>query len=200
MALTRLDETQLVISKHSNAVLVCGACQYPATPKRQRGLVLHCARWLCYNCGYPHTDTLGGSLSIQVRRDNAPFLTDTPRVWWHGTILNPWEPPENRYVHIGTKYAAKQITRDNVTRFLYRVQLKEHVRYAPGFYADENCWPIVTSHTPDHYTAYRYINRVESPGSVSVLVPFGALDILDCEAYPRLSCKVLDELEGVAPC
>ena len=117
--------------------------------------------------------------NVEVLPSNAYLLERTPRYWWHVTYRQPWTPPNHTYVHIGTPETVRWLRANyncgKTPLFTYRVELKSDTKIHAGFAEDENRWPIIADTPEEKRTAIRYLNRVEKPGTISLLVPFGCL-------------------------
>ena len=136
--------------------------------------------WVYCSCGQALHDLFREYVGVKVRRACAHYLTDPPREWWHGTTRAHWEDtPENAVVHIGTRQAAKE--RAEIQRvtpaFLYKVRLKDGVSFVRDVEDDCNEWP--EDYERHHPWVHRYVNKYESPGSVSAYTRFSNLEIID---------------------
>jgi hypothetical protein len=117
--------------------------------------------------------------------------------WYHATTRENWDknilvrkPQEgDLFVHLGTKSAAVERIHDSLdhkggTFYLHEVKLVEDANLASHILSDGNCWPTHTNSDERYadswepvdwkneiqaYDAVRYLNRWETPGSVSML-------------------------------
>lgn len=148
------------------------------------------ARWVglrmvCSRCHYGTYDLVSDNhFNIRVRYSDVRQLTNPDRTWWHGTAKADWgnAVPDNVYVHVGSKGSARFIAPAE-RGYFYRVRLKPHAVFDPHIYIDENDWPMwdVDYDALSRGVAARYVNKVEVPGSISVLVLHGDLEVLYCE-------------------
>lgn len=132
------------------------------------------------------------SVNVEVRGDNKHLLYETPRYWWHITERADWAKNgalNDLFVHVGTAQTVRSYHdilvkhRDWKSVFdtfhfitpgfhLYRVELPESLSIDKRIATDQNDWPVeLGDWTPEH-TAYKYVNSVEVPGSISLLVPY----------------------------
>jgi len=167
--------------------VLCGKCGTRFTWKQVKDIT-HDYITKCKNCG-TFMDCF--SVNVEVRADNEYLLHTTPRYWWHITERADWANNRNlkaRYVHVGTQQTCRVYhdilvhNRDwkNVfqsTTFidpglhLYRVELPPQVRVHPKLAIDHNNWPVeVEGGGPP--VICKYVNQVEVPGSISLLVPY----------------------------
>ena len=117
-------------------------------------------------------------MNIDVIHSNAPLLRVTPKYWWHITYRQEWTPPDNFYVHVGTPETVKWLRANYAgghgALHLYRVALNPEVDVNPLIAHDYNDWPSYSTER-ERYTAVKYLNAVEQPGSISLLTAFGNL-------------------------
>ena len=127
------------------------------------------------SCQRVWTDTF--CMDVEVLADHAPLLELTPKYWWHITYRQHWEPPSNFYVHVGMPETVKWLRANYAAGhgqlYLYRVALRPDVKVHPGIALDDNMWPTYVEE--ESYTAAKYLNMVEQPGSISLLTAFGNL-------------------------
>ena len=121
-------------------------------------------------------------MNVGIRDDHKHLLVDAavPRYWWHVTRKNPWLPPANVMVHVGTPKTVAWYRRFypkasplSPHPLVYRAELKPDTTLTDGLAEDFNQWPMWVSEAGN--TATRYVNKIEVPGSISLLVPFGCL-------------------------
>lgn len=139
----------------------------------------------CQNCGCELdedmvvTDILPTSEHL-LAIDNAKaefWFHATDRADWMGDLLEDKNPEDGSVpmVHVGTLDAALNIMSDkyslshNLT-FLYRVSLRPDAVIDDELYEDENYWPDRTNEVGDFANAFRYVNRWEATGSISMIV------------------------------
>jgi len=131
------------------------------------------------------------SANIEVRADNAYLLYETPRYWWHVTERDDWLKNVTllgMFVHVGTpqtvrtyhdiivqnadwKTVLDAIPFVSPRLHLYRVELAKDAVVDPQIAIDSNYWPHLLGDDDENH-AYKYVNSVEVPGSISLLVPY----------------------------
>ena len=104
--------------------------------------------------------------------------------WYHATDRSDWmgdlmADKDEKYgsfplVHVGTLDAAFSMIAENyVLRddwiFLYTVRLAPSAVVDDLLYEDENMWPSRTDQVRRDASAFRYVNRYEATGSISLL-------------------------------
>lgn len=127
--------------------------------------------------------------NIPVLRRCADLLTDTSKIftrrWYHGTSLDDWHTgvllaPFTPLVHIGTRYAALERGKSLSRLFLYTIKVDAGATVHPEIFPDYNDLDgDVDTDRYDGYSVVRYINRWESPGSISLLINPGVITVLD---------------------
>jgi 1,2-phenylacetyl-CoA epoxidase PaaB subunit len=137
----------------------------------------------CYGCGaqlYHHT------VAVDIRPTSERFL-DPANVknstWYHATDRQNWvadllnDRQGNNYplVHVGTREAALTIISDQYVRrddwiYLYTVKLASTAIVDAMLYEDENMWPSRTNDADGTANIFRYVNRYEATGSISLLM------------------------------
>ena len=137
----------------------------------------------CFNCG---TELYHDTVTVDILPSSERFL-DSNRalnsIWYHATERENWMDAllaDDRYgtyprVHVGTKEAATAIIADQYVRrdgwiYLYTVKLASTAVIAKTIYEDENMWPSRTDDIDGPVNTYRYVNRYEATGSISLLV------------------------------
>lgn len=139
----------------------------------------------CHNCGFDlQEDTVIADihptsehlLDIATAKD-AFWFHATNRSDWMGDLLEFKDVDEDSVplVHVGTLDAAMSIMADKYSRsndltYLYRVRLAPSAIIDNVLYEDENFWPDRTSEIDCDSKAFRYVNRWESTGSISMIV------------------------------
>ena len=115
-------------------------------------------------------------LDIQNAKDEVWYHA-TDREDWMGDLLEDKNPEDDSVplVHIGTLAAASYIMAQKYacfteTIYLYRVRLSPDAVIDVDLYEDENLWPERTNDIGCFADAFRYVNRWESTGSISMLV------------------------------
>jgi hypothetical protein len=105
-------------------------------------------------------------------------------IWYHATNRKNWMADLLDYdisdgfplVHVGIVDAAINIMDDQYVGsddwiYLYKVKLSPTAVLDPELYEDENMWPVRTKNIEDvPANAFRYVNRYEATGSISLLV------------------------------
>jgi hypothetical protein len=139
----------------------------------------------CHNCG---ADLQEDTVIADIHPDSA-HLVDMGNAkdafWFHATNRSDWMGDLLEYkdtdedsvplVHVGTLDAALNIMADKYSRttdltYLYRVRLAPNAIIDTELYEDENFWPDRTSEICGSENAFRYVNRWEATGSISMLV------------------------------
>lgn len=138
---------------------------------------------------------------------SSEFLLDASNAlsvsWFHATCVEDWfekvttgqgmekEAGEFLYVHVGTESASREIAEDKYFRnpregeriFLYELHLSSGALLSPSLLNDGETWwdfSSVTERTAEALggDAVRYLNRWESPGSISLLVDARQLEFV----------------------
>ena len=146
----------------------------------------------CKKCGaFAHCF----NVDVEVRADNEYLLHETPRYWWHITERADWAKNLNlkeMFVHVGTAQTVRAYhdilvrNSDWKTVFdsvpfispgfhLYRVEIPPTLTVDPKIARDYNNWPVYIGDAEVGPHAYKYVNSVEVPGSISLLVPYADL-------------------------
>lgn len=123
-------------------------------------------------------------------------------VWYHATHVEDWyrkvstgekmEAGEFLFVHVGTEEAALDIAitkyfQYNLKKvYMYKVTLKDSASLAGHIVDDDTFWEDFEIADPTSLKAatadaVRYLNRWESPGSISMLVNASALELVSVE-------------------
>lgn len=149
--------------------------------------------------------------SITVIPDSVPLLqSDVARdtVWFHATYVEDWfkkvstghgmehEAGDFLYVHVGSEDAAKDIANykyfdgysftDELPVMLYQVKLKANTELSSRVVNDDETWRdfhsvVDGSKEAIGGDAVRYLNRWESPGSISLLVDARQLELVSVQ-------------------
>lgn len=162
----------------------------------------------CHNCcAGLHADTVIADihptsehlLDADIAKDVFWFHA-TNRANWMGDLLEDKDHADGsvQLVHVGTLDAARSIMADKYARssgltYLYKVRLVPEAVIDEELYEDENFWPDRTNEVDDFANAFRYVNRWEATGSISMLVDPEHL-IID-EATPLLPKEVKSEVK-----
>ena len=157
----------------------------------------------CETCG----DAQAGC--ITVAPSSAHLLQKTAvkeSVWYHATYVEDWfekvstghgmkrETGDFLYIHVGTEDASRDLAdskyfthpRDGERIMLYKLKVKSDAVLAPSILNDIETWWDYSSVTAETNTAIggdavRYLNRWESPGSISLLVDARMLELVNVE-------------------
>lgn len=134
------------------------------------------------------------SAEIHVLRSCEDLLTDVDQIfsrkWYHSTGSETWHSDVLNnslipLVHIGTYHAAidraKMVTGGHMRgRWLYRLAIDADALVHPEIFSDHNDLDgFVGTALYDGYDVIRYVNRWESPGSVSLLINPSFFTVLD---------------------
>lgn len=138
-------------------------------------------------CEKRETDLDEGAI-LDVRHEDSRFFDKQETLaaeWFHATRQNRWLEKATAYpadeiplLHVGTLTSAADILKRNKdgerTVYLYRVSFHDTgTRIHPAIFKDENMWPANVSALQDGlagYHVFRYINRFEEVGALSLLV------------------------------
>jgi len=139
---------------------------------------------------------------LEVTADTAHLLDDaeaSTAAWFHATKDPNWMDSLNKsasvsagsvIVHVGVKEAALARIKDVLWMarlggpqeyFLYEVRLRGSAQLLSEVVDDENEWPSRSNAFENRYgagDAIRYVNRWETPGSVSLLVDAAAIEVV----------------------
>lgn len=147
----------------------------------ENDMCLQCGHWLDEDSViadiHPTSEYL---LDIQNAKDEFWFHA-TNRADWMGDLLEDTSDEDGSLplVHVGTYDAALNIMSDKYAglysgstelAYLYRVRLAPGAVIDPVLYEDENLWPDRTNEIGCDANAFRYVNRWEATGSISMLV------------------------------
>lgn len=103
--------------------------------------------------------------------------------WHHTTFRKNWlEAMQDLLItpalHVGTYEAAMARTEIVPASYRYVVRVRRDAIIDPEVQPDFNHWPDSGRHL--RYAVTRYVNRYESPGSISLLVLPRALELVTC--------------------
>lgn len=157
----------------------------------------------CKTCG----DAQAGS--ITVAPSSAHLLQPTAvkeSIWYHATYVEDWfnkvstghgmkrETGDFLYIHVGNENASRDLAdskyfthpEDGEKIVLYQLKVKADAVLAPSIFNDIETWWDYSSVTAETRTAIggdaaRYLNRWESPGSISLLVDARMLEMVGVE-------------------
>lgn len=101
--------------------------------------------------------------------------------WHHTTFRQRWlEAMQDLIItpalHVGTYEAAMERTKTAPAEYRYVVRVRSDAIIDPEVQPDFNDWPYNGRHLK--YDVIRYVNRYESPGSISLLVLPRALELV----------------------
>lgn len=171
-----IEETPVLKSEaekqKSRSAFRCPTCGRAPTRKHEIRLISSDAAEC--PCGEIYDATEATVLVGQNSEKFLDLLTTRESIWWHGTHQHDWprkpiEDPDLYYVHIGTYHAAYMRARQEKAAYLHKVVLYWPTKVSPIFLKDRGWWPQKIEGF-DLADAYRYVNRWESPGSISLLV------------------------------
>lgn len=131
-------------------------------------------------------------------------------VWYHATYVDNWfekistgqgmeqEDGDFLYIHVGCEQASRDIALhkyfsaygEDLDVFLYQVKLKANTELSSRVVNDNETWRDFTSVTDETRAAIggdavRYLNRWESPGSISLLVDARQLEFVSVSQLPN---------------
>jgi hypothetical protein len=178
-------------------------------------------------CDLCEGDTHEGS--ITVTPSSAHLLSqDAVRetVWFHATYVEDWfekistghgmerEDGDFLYVHVGSEDAARDIAKykyfdgysfsDEPIVMLYQVKLKTGAKLSSRVVNDNETWRdfgsvVEGSKEAIGGDAVRYLNRWESPGSISLLVDARQLELVGVEQIHNPRFNLPSELKKKLP-
>lgn len=118
--------------------------------------------------------------------------------WFHFTFVDDWfnvvtgKGQLTPAVHVGTFDAAVERGRDAInyydtpTNDLYEIRFKPGTKFDDLIHSDkENRWEERASDLP--YDAARYVNKYESPGSISIICDPRVLEVVAVHNLPALT-------------
>jgi 1,2-phenylacetyl-CoA epoxidase PaaB subunit len=148
----------------------------------------------CYGCG---VQLYHQTVAVDIRPTSERFLDAANvknSIWYHATdrrnwiadLLNGRQGNNYPLVHVGTREAALAIISDQYVRrddwiYLYAVKLASTAIVDATLYEDENMWPSRTNDADGTANIFRYVNRYEATGSISLLMDPRALVVTNVE-------------------
>lgn len=192
------------------SVFACPSCSVTLDKEEE----LRLREWDVSPCKCGHELSLEDEESaLLVLPESAPLLEKeevTQRSWFHATYNQNWleEVSESAvYVHVGSRDSAleraatlyfKKNFRKPGQFFLWEVTVKQETVIADDVMRDDSDWYYkVTSCTEKHLggDAQRYLNKFESPGSISMLIDPRLIEVVkvteileeDCEPFQPVS-------------
>jgi hypothetical protein len=144
-----------------------------------------CDERQCRGCGTKLLHLKGQITDIHPASEHLLDATTAKEAtWYHATNRKNWMADLLDYdisdgfplVHVGIVDAAINIMDDQYVGsddwiYLYKVKLSPTAVLDPELYEDENMWPVRTKNIEDvPANAFRYVNRYEATGSISLLV------------------------------
>lgn len=189
--------------EYSDSTMRCVKCGTYLTHAQEDYVVrfIPCDEEECWECG--RKLSIYGVV-VDVRPDSEHLLDIAnvkAAVWYHATNRENWMDGLMNYgklhgsrtgyplVHVGTLDAATSILSDKYAGsddwiYLYKVKLSPTAVLDPELYEDENMWPRRTKDINVASNAFRYVNRYEATGSISILMDPRQLIV---ESMDRLS-------------
>lgn len=175
--------------EHIESTMRCVKCGTYITHAQEDYVVrfIDCDEQECWECGQP----LYNDIVVADIHPASEHLLDVTNakdaVWYHATNRANWMEDLFAYerlhgsrtgfplVHVGTLDAATSILSDKYVGsddwiYLYSVKLSPTVTLDPELYEDENMWPRRTRDINVASNAFRYVNRYEATGSISILM------------------------------
>lgn len=146
-----------------------------------------------YDCADMRCD---GSTILDIHPSSGKFLSEEAvreSYWYHATDAEDWmgsllnnEEGNIPLVHVGTEQTSVEVILDRYmetqrTISMFRIKLKETAVLNEVVFYDNNSWPETLKVTRPEGNTYRYVNRWESPGSISLLVDPRELEIESVE-------------------
>lgn len=196
---------------YADSTMRCLECDSYITHRQEDAIVrfLETDERGCYGCGaklYHHT------VAVDIRPTSERFLDAANvknSIWYHATYRKDWindllngrEGNSYPLVHLGTKEAAVTILSDRYIHrddwiYFYSVRLAPTAVVDPMLYEDENMWPNRTDNLESNANTFRYVNRYEATGSISLLMDPRELIIEDVETLtPSQAAAVVRQYE-----
>jgi len=150
----------------------------------------------CLGCGREIATAVMG---IKVHPDSQKFLNASAvrsSLWHHATYRSNWyvgldeysrEAGEDILIHLGTREASLDRARTLLGKTLYTVKINPEATISPYVVEDDNTWPEGTGDlSVEGWNGYfgdvtRYVNRYEMPGSISLIVNYKMISIVEVE-------------------
>jgi hypothetical protein len=183
----------------------CGNCgnHVEKSSERFSSLWMEVPLLACKTCG----DAQAGCITVSP--SSAHLLQPTlvkDAIWYHATYVEDWfekvstghgmkrEAGDFLYIHVGNEDASRDLAdskyfthpRDGEKIMLYRLKVKVDAVLAPSIFNDIETWWDYSSVTVETKNAIggdvaRYLNRWESPGSISLLIDARMLEMASVE-------------------
>lgn len=173
--------------------------------------------WGGFDCPMCGTKNYSDALKAECtpEHDTYPAL-DAENVskmrWYHSTENGSWDSALSTnggvYVHVGSAQAAldRQLSRQKVMQntgyWVYELGVKETATIAPEVAEDDN--DDYTGHNhpinePHEHQVQRYINNIEEPGSISLVVDSNVLEVRNRKWVTRSEATSQASLYNVQP-
>ncbi|MBC9705978.1 MAG: hypothetical protein H9W81_13600 [Enterococcus sp.] len=133
---------------------------------------------------------------MDIHASSGKYLNDdTVResYWYHATDGQDWmgsllsnDIPNIPLVHVGTERTALEVILDKHIDSphpisIFRIKLKANAVLNETIFFDDNDWPETLKEDRPAGDVYRYVNRWEAAGSISLLVDPRYLEIVSVE-------------------
>lgn len=179
--------SRIPAGEYIDSTLRCVECGTYLTHRQEAYVVRFrdCDERSCRGCGKKLLHNTRG-LMTDIHPASEHLLNATTAkdaVWYHATNRANWMADLLDYdardgfplVHVGILDAAINIMSDQYVGsdewvYLYKVKLSPTAVLDPSLYEDENMWPARTIDITVASNAFRYVNRYEATGSISLLV------------------------------
>lgn len=168
--------------KVSRSAFRCPGCDKPPSKGEQVALtdsdIIRCPACGEYYCA--------ATSRVLVGYGSQKFL-DLDEVyqsfWWHGTFQKDWpDSPMNddprSMVHVGTYNAALGRATALRREFLYKLKLSPKANLGEDFLRDIGDWRVDVNDYKG-FNGFRYVNRWESPGSISIILDPSFVQVVD---------------------
>ena len=192
--------TDFKVAASKNIGLVCPNCEVEVSRKEWAATMTDYS--VCAHC---NTTFSPDECELRVESGSTPALdAETARdlTWFHGTAVEDWsqeiltvfdqeedgDEDNVLLVHIGTYSAAmERIAADRPYSkgkpyYLYELRLTAEASVSDFIADDENNWPdsLFEAESGEFagVNAVRYLNRWETPGSISLLVAANVLEVV----------------------
>lgn len=181
--------SRIPAGEYTDSPMRCVQCGTYITAAQEDYVVrfYDCDEHECWECG--RTLSIYGVV-VDVHPDSEHLLDVSNAknaVWYHATNRENWMDDLMNYgklhgsrtgyplVHVGTLDAATSILSDKYASsddwiYLYKVKLSPTAVLDTELYEDENMWPRRTRDINVPSNAFRYVNRYEATGSISILM------------------------------
>lgn len=191
------------LSGRGFSALRCDTCGHHLTKKEERLLIQeYILSDDTSSCGHDiyADDVIVSVLPEYQHLMNLRTARNTDTVWYHTSANENWPTPiqglgwgrvtDGEFVaHVGTLQAAldrcSYSERTFQPTFLYHLKLSAKARWSPKILLDENYWPTSVpelKRAPEFFgDVTRYVNRYEDPGSISLLVRTGIIEVVKTE-------------------